>query len=1034
MDAFSSPLRLIPPLTPRRAPSPTMSPGGRRGRAYGSSEEGRLRDLSPETTLRAFSHKPMPFDTTRDEYKIFSCIETLTAAERDLGARVAKAAQRLKSWCAEIEQWGWSSSFEQPSEDYRERRRRSIELRIREHVAEGHFTDALPPLEYWGSLLSVEVEQHEARLDDIEEDLLKLDIEELKEHVLDMHPAGRSRPSSAGLGASRQNYRPMDDFSFLITQTLLSALPQHAQLKERLNTWTARVSILREAPRFASDLKTARNAMRLGWDAIEPPTDTSDLAFTQWREAVNTISGVLQGKVADLGSRLDRMLDTLEGCEDCLPEDWIDTFEDTEADYGRWSQESRRRVIEFDICRKGGMTPLAHPNTGTNQEDAHSDGVSPPGQQQPVKVNPASGAARSSSPLGSAFTTSPAAIANVSTNHHGVTTPKRNELPSKISESLPSPATPLRRAFPDIFVKSTPEQPNHEDVDTIEADPPSANAREAAESSLLPDSVAPDFSHASNETQIVHARLESDQITKAPLITETNPNLITSALPLEDSVGVGPASFAEEWEFEEGDTIVHNEVGDTPDHIVPAQMASDDGSDGLDAAQYSTDGSVQPRPRPLVLSDSSVITATNGQDNTASDPPQTPRSRRGSIGSLSSDMSFESSPSGNIEESPSVRNATNRPMRAPRPELNAAMTKRRPAKTPAADIVPWPPTSFTQKPVNSAEDLERKISDILTTIPAHIRLTSGPSPDSPEVKPRGLATKGSRGYLRAARSASGLKSPELTLSPAKNDFESANVISGRKSAANLRADNDIKLYHLTQPGKEQPVKLFIRRVGENGERVMVRVGGGWADLGEYLRQYAEHHGRRTASDGKFEILGLEVNNQNESPNRPESVAGRRDRRISGGLTATSPTNTPGKSSSLNLSNDEAPLPMSNINPTPGIAEEASIPSTNSSQRSWKGNEVGLAGPNAKKMDLSEEKREWIEGMMKQARTVSGQVITANHTPFQREERADSRSDSRSDSRASNRAGGKKKEFGDLGKVGGTKRIFLKGGKPYVADA
>ena len=38
---------------------------------------------------------------------------------------------------------------------------------------------------------------------------------------------------------------------------------------------------------------------------------------------------------------------------------------------------------------------------------------------------------------------------------------------------------------------------------------------------------------------------------------------------------------------------------------------------------------------------------------------------------------------------------------------------------------------------------------------------------------------------------------------------------------------------------------------------MVRVGGGWADLGEYLRQYAEHHGRRTISEGKFEILGLE---------------------------------------------------------------------------------------------------------------------------------------------------------------------------------
>jgi hypothetical protein len=383
-----------------------------------------------------------------------------------------------------------------------------------------------------------------------------------------------------------------------------------------------------------------------------------------------------------------------------------------------------------------------------------------------------------------------------------------------------------------------------------------------------------------------------------------------------------------------------------------------------------------------------------------------------------------------MEDSPSVRNTTNRSLRAPRPELNAAMAKRRVGKTIPDDSIasaPWPPTQFSQK--NSAEDLERKISDILTTIPAHIRLTSGPGADAPEVKPaRGLATKGSRAYLRAARSVSGLKSPELTLSPAKNDFDS--VASGRKSAAAARADNDIKLYHLTQPGKEQPVKLFIRRVGENGERVMVRVGGGWSDLGEYLRQYAEHHGRRTASDGKFEVLGLEVNKSDgmTSPNRPESGMGK-DRRVSSGRRTASPLTTPTKTMVPGLSIDDAVPPMPNFAGTPGISEEAGVPSTNSSQRSWTGNEVGLAGPKAKKLDLSGEKLEWVEGMMKQARTVSGSVMTANHnnTPRTGEDRADSRSESRSDSRA----GGKKPEFGDLGKVGGTKRIFLRGGKPVL---
>src|SRR5690606_33694336 len=41
------------------------------------------------------------------------------------------------------------------------------------------------------------------------------------------------------------------------------------------------------------------------------------------------------------------------------------------------------------------------------------------------------------------------------------------------------------------------------------------------------------------------------------------------------------------------------------------------------------------------------------------------------------------------------------------------------------------------------------------------------------------------------------------------------------------------------------------------ERVMVRVGGGWADLGEYLKEYAMHHGsqRRVVSQ-RVEVTDL----------------------------------------------------------------------------------------------------------------------------------------------------------------------------------
>jgi hypothetical protein len=912
---LSSPPRLLPPVSPHRPPSPTMSPGGRRGRTQGTTDESHLRDLSPHTTLQAFTQRPMPYDTTRDEYKIFACIENLTAAERDLGARVAKAAQRLKSWCDEIQQWGWSGSFEQPSEEYREKRRKSLELRIREHVKEAGVAEKLPALEYWGSLLSVEVQAHEARLDDMCDELIALDIEELKEHVLDMHPGSKSRPSSAGYGADRRNYTPLDDFNFLITQTLLSALPHHFQLKERLSAWTARVTILREAPRYLGDLKTAQKAMRLGWQALASPKDASDANFATWKANVDTISGVMRDRVADLGRRLDFMLDTLEGREDCLPDNWIDTFEGVETDLGRWTHESRRKMIEFDLRR--GSAP--------GQTEARRP--SPP----PVKAQP---------------------------------------------EAVSSDSRPAEQA---VFLKQNEVEPRS--ITALKTDIPN---------------------QPSNEPQ-AH---ESDD-EAAPQDVAFQPDS-----PAEDG--------ADDSIFEEGDTVIHNELeedcsDDSNAHIADADFPT------IDITQETTDGSV--------------------------DRPQTPRSRRESTGSTSSSI-FDSSPPGTVEESPSVRNAKNRNAKAPPPALNAAMTKRRMAvidDVTADSIPPWPPSQFAHNSASSVEDLERKISDILTTIPAHIRLTSETGADVRNRKSaRRVTSKGSKGLLRAEPSLSRMKSPELTLSPVKHASDSTNGMIGRRSAM-ASGDNDIKLYHLTQPGKEQPLKLSIRRVGKNGERVMVRVGGGWADLGEYLRQYAEHHGRRTASNGELELMGLEVKSTEFSPNRPESVMStKRDRRVSADVYGGSPNITPIKSTGVGGTTDEAPPPQPNFATTPAGSNEASSPSTGSSRVSWKGNEVGLAGPTSKKLDLSEQKMEWVEGMMKQARSVSGQLLPQNsNSNIRGDSRTESRGESRSESRTAARKSHlkpqldprasqpdlRKPDFGDLGKVGGTKRIFMRGGAP-----
>jgi hypothetical protein len=892
-----------PPHTPyRAAPSPTMTPATRRGRVVSTADEGRLHDLSPETTLRAFTSQPSPLDTSRPEYSVYACIDSLTAAERDLGMRVALAAQRLQSWCAELNQWGWTGSFEPPTDQVQDKRRRDIMDRMQEH---GAGADALPSLEYWGSMLAVEVQAHEARLDDMADELLKLDVDELKEFVLDMHPAGRSLSSSTSTADRIHDYRPLDDFSFLITQTLLSALPHHALLKERLSAWTARVSILRSVPRYLSDLSAAQNAMRHGWAAVELPTDTSDDTYEEWKYTIDTVSGMLQSKVNHLGQHLDGMLDTLEGRNDCLPDRWIDIFEGVEADYGRWSHISKRKVLEFGVRRKS--------------EDTERR--------------------------------------------------KENKM-----DTLP-----------------------HVDAAPDHQPPPASTLLEAAEL----------IERASSSTPT------------AGLFNDSNV-LATGAKAASATTDDFDA------ESEEENTIVHNEpdeLDDSPSSVIRAVADCETVSQTSDDNETNSVGST-PNDQPRELSDSPIIITTE-HDDTPPEPPKTPRSRRTSISSISS-TSYDSSPLSAVEESPTARHVSSRNITMQRPELNAAMSKRRSAKSTAgagATGAPWPPTQFSHKTPTGADDLERKISDILTTIPAHIRLTSSSGPDAVEVKPRNIAPKSSRGYLRATRSSSVLNAPEMTLSPVKNDHES-DASSGRRFGAASKVDNDIKLYHLTQTGKDKPIKLYIRRVGENGERVMVRVGGGWADLGEYLRQYAEHHGRRAASEGKFEVMGMEVKTTETSPGRSETAMSKR--RVSSGrqTPATTPkksSGTPKKSPGRGIPEDELPPPMPSFITTAAESDDALAP--------WYGAEVGLAGPKAKKTDLSDEKLEWISDMMKQARSVSGSnMAKASSNSLKDEARlGESRSETRAESRAGSRAGTRKpQDFGDLGKVGGTKRIFMRG--------
>ncbi|KAG8416143.1 hypothetical protein J3459_013725 [Metarhizium acridum] len=285
------------------------------------------------------------------------------------------------------------------------------------------------------------------------------------------------------------------------------------------------------------------------------------------------------------------------------------------------------------------------------------------------------------------------------------------------------------------------------------------------------------------------------------------------------------------------------------------------------------------------------------------------------------------------------------------------------------------------------KQLRQQISDIIESIPAKIKL-SAETPALPLIK-----KKSSKEMFK--RSTSGLSSrtatPSFTLSPARSTRPRP-----------TRGQQEIKVYHLSRSTGE-PTHQALHPMCW---RAMVNVS--WFEL---AREYASHHGRRSA--GKEKAARIEVQDVprgstpsadgggTSPPNRPASAA------------AVSSEHSPFTAQysqtrrSIGAANSELPR----LRPkTPAIATPtADTPSSEESTRSRPGSRLswfeddssflGLAGPTGKKVEMSEENKAWVESVKEKVRQVSG-------------ERRIPPPDERN-------------RFGDLGRVGGTKRLFRK---------
>ena len=350
-----------PAIDPPRLPSPTKrglhsrSPSHSPVRRHHARDtDPLLRDLSPTTTLRAFRNGDQA------QGQLGKSLQHASPAQRALGAKAAQACIDLRSWLREVEGWEWPGTFEVP-EPVRKKQRMSImslgSLPSRPSISRtATQEDEYGEEEYMGSLLAATVQDYERRLDEIGQDLEDMDVEELKDFVLSAHSqasfGGADIDDSIGAVGADTDLRHLDDFTALITATILSALPFLSRLTSLLNTWHIRLDILRATPSYLQDLRQARTDLDHGWAALA--VSNHPAAFNAMRESNATFTRdtmmemreVVSKQVGSLGKRLDRFLDELEGRPEVVPERWIEEFEVLEEQYGSWVVQAERKVME----------------------------------------------------------------------------------------------------------------------------------------------------------------------------------------------------------------------------------------------------------------------------------------------------------------------------------------------------------------------------------------------------------------------------------------------------------------------------------------------------------------------------------------------------------------------------------------------------------------------------------------------------------------------------------------------------------------
>jgi hypothetical protein len=359
------------------------------------------------------------------------------------------------------------------------------------------------------------------------------------------------------------------------------------------------------------------------------------------------------------------------------------------------------------------------------------------------------------------------------------------------------------------------------------------------------------------------------------------------------------------------------------------------------------------------------------------------------------------------------------------------------------------PNKLFRKP---RDHLDEKINSILNTLPGRIHLVDPSNEADTSSSSSSMDRKMRDRYLSESPhgppSRSITPAPSLTLMPAARR---------RSSYAHKPEDSCVKLYHLHHGGQAAPTRLFVRTVGEDGQRVMVRVGGGWADLGEYLREYVIHHGRRKVSETpRVEVQGLAprtspgyspgntltpvapsyVSSGRATPSRPPSVLSARPpssltvRKVRRGSNASEASGiAPRSVTTGTLSSFTSPPTASTGRRRLSVSSSYSIgdahsPNTTAGHSDSQSTPLGLAGPKprSRQISMSPEGEAWVEDVLQQTRRSS----SVNPPPFPLNGTMEHEAPEGQEASDHGHSLPKIRSFGDIGSAGTSRRIVLKG--------